>query len=263
MAENYIVLRKSPDWLHFDLDESRAFCRNVGLPEDTIVRFAAHWRQNFALDYRQVRHEMKEIAVASISACRRSRFLRTIDHLEHFSPNDDDFIFFTDDDDWVAPNLFEIIRSYEPHDGMLWGSIFLGKMYADTPREKRGTPALQKRQLDDIVRTNNYCVTGRALRRLGLPAVFEHYHAEEALLKGNFLPQKISSYLSCANKHPCCTVSIQYNADTLEFRERLRETIISYARELEEIRLDADTLWISPYLHRLGGIMRRAWHYNP
>jgi hypothetical protein len=37
---------------------------------------------------------------------------------------------------------------------------------------------LQKRTLQDVVYTNNYSVTGRALKRLGIQAIFEHYRAQ-------------------------------------------------------------------------------------
>ena len=41
MAANYIVLRGGVDWLNFDLEQSRVFCRTHGLADDVVIRFAA------------------------------------------------------------------------------------------------------------------------------------------------------------------------------------------------------------------------------
>jgi hypothetical protein len=256
MADNYVVLRASPDWRNFDIEQTRPFCRNAGLPEDLIIRFVEHWERTFALDYREFRHQMKQITLRSISACRTSRFLGSIELGDVLS--DDDLFLFMDDDDWVAPTLFDVLRGCEtPADGFLWSSIGLGKNFAVRPIEKRA-PLLQKRLLNDVIYTNNYCVTGQAIRRLGIQALFEHSRAQESLNDKQFSPQKIAHYLSCANKHPCSTVFIQFNSETPEILEHLRETIAGIADEQKDAKLDADTHWVAPYLRQFETVVRRS-----
>lgn len=255
LSNNYIVLRASPDWLNFNLDDSRVFCKKLGMSEDLIVSFADRWQRTFRMDFREFRHEMKQIALATIAVCRNCQLLASFDL--RMKPADDDLFVFMDDDDWIAPGLFETLRALDaPRDGFLWGSIHLGKFLVDLPRIPLGTPVLHKRALLDVVSTNNYGMTGRAIKRLGIQAIFEHYRAQETLGAGAFRPDKVPYYLSCANKHPCCTMYAHLNSPYLS--EGLRPTIAAYAEALCEIQLDRDTLWIAPSLRRLEAIVSRS-----
>jgi hypothetical protein len=256
MPQNYLVLRASPEWLAFDMEETRPFCRKCNAAEDLIIRFAERWRSTFALDYREFRHEMKEIALRSIFACRNCLFLKSPGELP---PNlsDDDLVMFMDDDDWIAPGLFESLRSCgEPGDGFLWRSVLLGRFYAG-PAENRGEAILQKRRLDDVVYTNNYCVTGSAVRRYGVAALFEHMHAQQCANEGRLSLRKITPCLSCTNKHPCATTFILFNEKMPEVAERLRETVGRISDEVGNVKPDAETLWMAPYLDALAAVLRR------
>jgi hypothetical protein len=128
---NYIVMRASPDWLNFDLEESRPFCRRLRLREDLIIEFAERWRRTFGISYGEIRHELKAITLGAIAATRDCRLGGAADLDD---PADDDLFVFIDDDDWSAPHLFEALRSMEtPSDGWFWGSVFLGKFLVDAP----------------------------------------------------------------------------------------------------------------------------------
>jgi hypothetical protein len=261
MSGNYIIMRASPDWLNFDLEESRVFCRHHGLPENLIADFANQWQQTFGVSYGEIRHEIKSITLSAIAATRHCQLGSMADLGD---PADEDLFVFMDDDDWSAPHLFEVLRSAEtPRDGCLWGSIFLGSFLVDVPGAEEvpgrmaGTPALQKRALHDFLYTNNYAVTGRAVKRLGVRAIFEHSDGQRALRAGQFTPLKIRSYLSCANKHPWCTMAISYNSHAPGFLDSLYTTLLDYAQALERLELDADTRWISPHLDRLKALVVR------
>ena len=225
------------------------------MPDDLILDLADKWRRTFGMDFREFRHEMKQIALATMAACRNC-YLLTSFHPPS-EPGADDLFVFMDDDDWISPGLFDMLRAYEtPQDGFLWGSIYLGKLLVDLPGHPVGSPVLQKRKLQDIVYTNNYAVTGLAVKRLGIQTIFEHGHAQKNLDTGAFRPQKIAPYLSCANKHPCCTVWAYYNLPRLS--EGIRPAIAAYAEELRAVQLDQDTLWIPPSLRRLEAIVSRC-----
>lgn len=207
------------------------------------------------MSFREFRHEMKQIALATIEACRHCQFLRTSDLPAE--PADDDLFVFMDDDDWISSGLFDVLRAQNmPRDGFLWGSIYLGKFVVDLPGISAASPAVKKRPLDNTVYTNNYSVTGRALKRLGKEAIFEHGRAQQQRDAGDFQPKKIPPYLTCANKHPACTVSAQYNFKNLS--EGLRPMVAGYAEALRDIQLDQDTLWIAPYLRRMEAVVSRC-----
>ena len=157
--------------------------------------------------------------------------------------DDRDLIYFTDDDDWVIPDLFAVLRSHDIQDGFLWSSIRVGP----------GPAVVEKRAFSNEFYTNNYCVSGRAVRRLGLDAVFEHYGAQKAAELGAFILAKLELYLSCANKHPCCTVNILHDPgfdirlDTPKFLEQLSNAV-----------LDEQTSWLGPYINDLRKIVSIA-----
>jgi hypothetical protein len=262
MSRNFIIIRASPDWLNFDVEETRAFCRGLGQREDLIIEFADRWRQVFEVTYCELRHEMKAITLDTIAATRRCELGKISDLAD---PADDDLFVFMDDDDWTAPHLFEALRSLAPaEDGWLWGSIFLGSFLVDVPGTEdapgraAGTPALQKRALRDFLYTNNYAVTGRCVKRLGLHALFDHMEGQQALRAGRFKPLKVGAYLSCANKHPWCTMAIASNSQSPDFFQRLYPTLVDYAHALRPVELDAETRWIKPYLDRLGACVART-----
>jgi hypothetical protein len=78
------------------------------------------------------------------------------------------------------------------------------------------------------------------------------------LRAGQFTPQKVQSYLSCANKHPWCTMAISRNSQSPGFLERLYPALLDYAQALECLELDAETRWIAPYLDRLKACVART-----
>jgi hypothetical protein len=262
MSRNFIIMRASPDWLNFDLEETRAFCRGLGQREDLIIEFADRWRQTFGITYSELRHEMKAITLAAIAATRDCQLGGMSELID---PANDDLFVFMDDDDWTAPHLFEVLRSLPtPQDGWLWGSIFLGSFLVDVPGTEdapgraAGTPALQKRALHDFLYTNNYAVTGRCVKQLGPHALFDHMDGQQALRAGKFAPLKLASYLSCTNKHPWCTMAILSNSRSPSFLERLYPMLVGYAHEINSAELDNDTRWISSHLDRLRACVVRT-----
>ena len=256
MGRNLVVLRRSPHWPTFDLEDTRAFCAAIGLRDTLILDFAARWNAVCAVDFLTYRHEMKSIAVSTMRAVRGASF-QTIETLDIADLADEDQVFFSDDDDWAAPHLFE--QFSEPAgDGWMWRSAFLGKLFADTPLEKAGGPVLQKRPASNIVYTNNYVVSGEALKRIGADVMLEHYHAQAAINDGRYRPRRSEDFLSVANKHLACTVFINVNMGAPDFVADMRAGVARYADELSEIRLDGDLAWMAHPLARLIALNRQA-----
>jgi hypothetical protein len=258
MPKNYVVLRRSPDWLTFDLEETRAFCRAGELPEDTILRFVARWDAVMAVGFLEYRHRMKQLALRSAHAVKDATVVPLAQLAEQtFAP--DDLIYFTDDDDWVCSDLFAALRARPaPVDGFLWRSIFIGKLFSDTAYEGVDSPAVSERPASTVVYTNNYAVTGAAWSRLGPGSLLEHFHAQGAVDRSDVSFEQVDLFLSAANKHPCCTVSIAYNDRSDWFVANTRAAIQAYIAALVGAPLGPGSAWIRPCLDELIAINRDA-----
>lgn len=256
---NYVVLRRSPDWAHFDIEQTRVFLAAFpSIDNDLIVKFAEHWDSVMAMRYVDYRQAMKDLAVSTARAVRRATFV-TLDDLPDLDIHDDDRLFFTDDDDWVNPDLFERLeQSPSNGDGWLWNSVFVGKLFGDTPQEGPESPVVRERPASDTVFTNNYAVTGSAFRRLGAGALLEHTNAQQALDAGSFVPGRSVEYLSAANKHLCCTVCIHYNQASEAFRSDMAGAVRLILDELEVTDLSPRTSWLAGTLQAFQDINRRA-----
>jgi hypothetical protein len=260
------VTRSSPDWLTFDAQASRGFCLKHKLPETTVIDFIDLWDSTMSLPYRHVRSRLKEQSLACFKAVRDAEVL----DLESFQTrfrgglNDEDLIVFVDDDDWLSPQLFSTLRR-NPHlgDGVLWGSLFLGFLASDTPVEKAHSPVLQKRGFSDTIYTNNYAISGRAMRRFELGDVLEHADAQRLFHSGRWNPVRSGEYLSLANKHPCCTVAAHYNMLSPKFVDAPVTAIHQFVAQLAAVRLDDQTGWIDELLRRFRALMAAAIREQP
>jgi len=202
MLKNLIILRSSPDWINFDLESSRDFLRSGGLPENLVIDFAALWNRHFKVDYRSVRAQLKVLALQTYKDVRGASFLCQ----EEWDGNGEceGRIAFVDDDDWMSPGLFENPPAKTSgEDGVRWGSLRLGRVFAANGYSE---PIIQRRPLNRIVYTNNYAVTPRALHRFGSAVLFQHGPAQAPFDQLGFALSTSDMYLSCAVKHPCCTV---------------------------------------------------------
>lgn len=258
MADNYIVLRRSPDWPTFDLNETRAFCNAAGVREDLVIGFAAAWDSVLGLDYRSYRQRQKEISLRTAYACLDAI---VVDHAR-FDPEscrDDDLIYFTDDDDWVSPSLFQTLRREALQaDLVLWGSIFVGKLTAATPYETPASPVVSRRKFSRVVYTNNYAVTGSTLKRLGYDALLEHYQAQRTVDLEQVTTTLVERHLTAANKHPCCTVCIEYNTRSLQLPSGLPGYLAGFVEDLTAARDAEHERWLRDCLDGLIAVTRDA-----
>jgi hypothetical protein len=239
-AKNLLILRDSPDWATFDLENSRAFLRRMRLPDHLVVDFAALWDRHFRVDYRALRAQLKALALQTYGEVRQASLLRHEDWDGRAPPGG--WLAFADDDDWAAPMLFESLpATASAEDGARWGSLRLGRVFGP---EGYAPPVIQRRALDSIVYTNNYAVSARALSRLGRAALFEHDSGQESFDRSDFRIATSPEYLSCAVKHPCCTMSINYLMKQDDFRADPRRELAAFADALDATPLDSLPEWV-------------------
>ena len=240
MQKNLLILRASPDWNTFDIERSRGFLRSLHLPEDLVIEFAALWDKHFKVDYRGVRAQLKTLALQTYDEVRQASLLRHEEWDDVGRP--DGRVAFVDDDDWMSPSLFESLpATTSTEDGARWGSLRVGRIFAP---HGDAEPPIQRRPLDRIVYTNNYAVTARALARLGRAALFEHDAAQKSFDRSDFTLVTSEKYLSCAVKHPCCTMSANYLMSLDDFRSDPRREMSKFMESIDAMSLDAIEEWL-------------------
>jgi len=240
MQRNLLILRASPDWNTFDIELSRGFLRSLHLPEDLVIEFAALWDRHFKADYRSVRAQLKTLALQTYREVRQASLLRH-DEWDGAGPPHGR-VAYVDDDDWMSPSLFECLPPpTSTEDGARWGSLRVGRIFAPNGYAE---PPIQRRPLDRVVYTNNYAVTARALRRLGRAALFEHDAAQKSFDQPGFTLVTSEKYLSCAVKHPCCTMSVNYLMSLDAFRADPRREMSKFMESIDAMPLDGIEEWL-------------------
>jgi hypothetical protein len=254
MQRNLLILRASPDWLNFDMAGTRDFLRPFALPENLIIEFAALWNSHFKIDYRTLRAQLKALALQTYSEVRQAALLR---HEEWDGEvQQAGWVAFVDDDDWMSPELFEALPPPSAdQDGARWGSLRVGRSFTANGYAE---PVVQARALDLVVYTNNYAVTGRALRRFGRSAVFEHDAAQRAFDRSDFAVVASERYLSCAVKHPCCTMSIRHLMSLECFRADPRRELRDFMQSIDAVCLGDLDHWLRKPFARFREMMGDA-----
>ena len=255
MAADLIVLRASPDWEHFDMEMSRLFLRRAGLPDDLVIEFATLWDRSFKADYRTVRAQLKALAEATYRGVHGARLIPH-EHWDEASSGPEAWIAFVDDDDWMAPHLFEALgRPSAGHDGARWANVRVGREFADEPYPQG---IIHRRPADTVLYTNNYAVTGRAVRRLGRAPLFEHFHAKTVFKDSSFNVLASNAYLSCAVKHPCSTLSVKFLMQRPDFRADPRAEMGRFVDALHASEPLPEDAWLAGPYARFRAIMTDA-----
>jgi hypothetical protein len=254
MPQNLLVLRASPDWATFDIERSRDFLKALRLPEDLVIEFAALWQRHFKVDYRDVRAQLKAVALQTYNGVRQAALVRHQDW--DGSAPADGRIAFVDDDDWMAPDLFgRLPAPIAGEDGVRWGSLRLGRVFGP---DGYAVPIIQRRPLDRIVYTNNYAVTAKALCRLGRVALFEHDAGQRSFDQADFALTASQHYLSCAVKHPCCTMSVNYLMSQPGFRADPRKEMADFMAAVDAVHVDDMDTWLRKPFSQFRGVMMDA-----
>lgn len=242
--EAIIVLRQSPDWQQLDhsyLDTLEPFEKQAGLPIGHIRRIVTLWDASFHVPYFQVRQRLKELTLQNLASVQKATFV-PIEHIDAKVPSAR-FYFFSDDDDWLAPDIVERLCANDlpTADGFLWLSARL----AD------GLEIRQRRYCF----TNNYCVTdayirsGQATQRL--QAVLQHFDANRIVLSSKFRALEIREPLSVANKHPCSPARLFHEYGPAITNQDLSSDVNKFVEGLTELTTPAGLEWVRPYVDQV------------
>jgi len=185
-----------------------------------------------AVDYRQFRFRIKEIAQQTLASVEHAEIisdaaLRALALAGKVPP--DALVVFVDDDDWLAPHLFSRLREFASVgagvDGFRWGLVRLGRDRYNLDDADAGFalhPTVILRPIDEEgIYTNGYAVSGAALGRLGVDAVCEHLDAYTSTKPGGSRPTPWHNISPVPTKHPAHNVAARALLDSEEYRRDL------------------------------------------
>lgn len=257
-GKRIVAVRYSPDWLGLTDDDTRRFLRRHRIDENLLVDFMALWDGLMKVDYRTFRDEIAKLSRASFAAVRGAEVIPH-ETLRETKRAPDDLIVFVDDDDWLAPGLFDELEAAcpRPFNGIWWGSILVGPPFTSYEASQT-SPIIELRPMQRVIYTNNYAVTGRALNWHGYGRLFEHYHADRRFRKFWWPARNVPLYLSAASKHPCSTVSVQFFMAQPEFRADPRRHVERFADQLAEADIPPAYEWLRAPVRQVEDLVRRA-----
>jgi hypothetical protein len=244
---NYIVQRQTPDWLNFDVEQSRPFLKSAGLDEGLVVEFVGIWDKAFRIGYREWRDRIKTISVANYRAVENARLISRA-NFDAIPVAPDDLVVFVDDDDWLRADLFNRLRGLNVSGhGARWGSVRVGLVGGPT-RFDPDISQIALRPLSPVLFTNNYAVTGALLQIAGTDRLFQHFVAQMGIRSGHFQPVPVAVYLSAANKHVCSTMSARHLLASEHFRTDPKTVVSATYDDLNAATIPAAAEWIRPAL---------------
>lgn len=234
-----LVQRQTRDWLRLSDSEfhqqSIAFCALWGKPPDYVWRLFQLWNQTFSVDYRSVRAQLKQVALANIQSARDVEFVpyQGYDNI----PQQQGYYLFLDDDDWVDPQIaahlqqhLNVFSSAPPL--LLWRSANMG-----SPQQEHVVFVWGQ---NGRCMTNNYAVHGSFLQPFSrIHEVLQHKDAAVLFERATGVPH-LDGALTVSNKSPISSVSLDRGLQGELKPERLIALVENYLermRKVEDIEL--------------------------
>lgn len=227
-----IVLRDSQDWARLDhsyLDTTTWMDQILGRPPGFTKSFIELWDATFNVPFFEVRHELKQIAQRTLFAVRDAEVV-PVSAVTRWPPAG--LMFFTDDDDWYAPDIVASVTPYSSgRDCVSWPAWRFNGWFV--PRD------------DVVFASNGYAVTARApLGRNWRPRVFMHGRAYTTVARSALSHCEVPSRLSVLNRHPASAIAIRDAITELPGRDGLVASMDDYLERAEAPRpTPRDAVW--------------------
>ncbi len=235
-----LVVRQSPDWagLAHDHRAGQAIDPARYLPPRHVPDFPAdiptligRWNAVSPVDFFTCRVRLKAIAEATLVATG-ARILAWHE-AARVAPEGAAALFFTDDDDWFAPDLADRLGRVpaEGADTLVFPFVRLGAPSctfvnpAAIPRACFGPMA----RFPQRYHTNNYALMPRLHTPENLAAMQDHFDACEHGDRRGFTDRHAGEIVGATNKSPCAASFLRTR---LNAPEGFSATITAHAREL-------------------------------
>jgi hypothetical protein len=235
----YLYLRQTVDW-----SDEVAFLAQ--LPERLRPRVEL-WNETFDLPFHLFRHEVRRIAEQNHAAVEDAEVVP----IEEVPPGG--LVVPTDDDDWFAPDLGQVLGEARGPDtvGLRWPSLFL-----EIPLNlKHRLGRLRRRVFPRTsprwaCTTNNYALVADRIPKILFDS---HLRASAALASGQVQFETIDRDLSIMNRTLGSQTSLGHRRPTFRRPELLRR-YRWYARLYEKGRARVPE-WCRPYVRRMADLM--------
>lgn len=224
--------------------QSRAFCIMADLPTEQVNQSVDLWNASLKKPFFWVRQQLKDITLDNLKSVADAKVVSAMT----LSPDNIDesaYYLFMDDDDWVSPNIVAALPSklLNNNVGVVWGSMAFG-----THRDH----VVQLRPMNGFCYTNNYAVTGQALKSLMAKDIspIQHWQAE-TLIKDQLAP--VNEYLSVTNKTPASTCYLMHVLQgKFDDSSMIQGAVIAYVDRCRrfESALPDEFEWAVPLMHR-------------
>lgn len=246
-----IVQRQTVDWIKLSdaefYQQSQIFCDLWGRPEDYIWQLFCLWNQTFAIDYRVVRQELKELSFYNFKCAKNTLLVPYQAYLN--IPERSGYYLFMDDDDWIDPDIS--VHLQRQIDGLgrcpellLWRSANIG-----SPNQEH---VVFVWGMNGRCMTNNYAVHSERLQPFTkIEQVIQHKDANKL-----FEAEKATPHLDCAltvsNKSPISSVSLDRGLGGELTSVRLVGLVESYLDRMHKVE-DSELVyipWAREYLEK-------------
>jgi len=260
-----VAVRASPDWDALARDyragdpiDPKRYARSQGtlsFPAD-IVALVARWNSFCAGDFLPCRSRLKAIAHALLGCLRRCTVVAhtELPSLLERLAGQRFVLCFCDDDDWFAPELFEMVwrLDFEGIDAAVFPLVrFEVNSFTLTPCGEPAPFAVGP-CFPFVLRyhTNNYLLTPRAVERAGPDALVEHAAASAVANRLGFVDRYFDLIVSATNKSPC---SASLLGNVVADADAFQHYVGGYVSNLRRLAIPAPLDWMSP---PLGGTIR-------
>lgn len=237
-----LVQRQTVDWQRLsDTDfyqQSKLFCKLWGKPEEYVWQLFQLWNRTFAIDYRIVRQQLKELALQNFQQAEKIIFVPYQQYKN--IPQKTGYYIFLDDDDWIDPkinsHLWQHLDSFAlPPTLLLWRSANIG-----SPTQEH---VVFVWGMNGRCMTNNYAVHSSLLQPFSrINDVLQHKDAEKLFTARRDVPH-LDCALTVSNKSPISSVSLDRGLSGDFSSEKLRQLVDSYLERMHQVQ-DSELVYV-------------------
>jgi hypothetical protein len=254
-----LVQRQTVEWSQLSdagfHQQSREFCKLWGKPEDYVWQLFRLWNQTFAIDYREVRQQLKNISLQNF------RHTQDVDFVPYQNyknlPQQDGYYIFLDDDDWVDPEIVthlaaQLTTFASPPPLLLWRSANIGSPQQEFVVFVWG--------MNGRCMTNNYAVHRAWLQPFSnIHEVLQHKDAGKVFGEGMKIPH-LDCALTVSNKSPVSSVSLDRGLNGDLSPARLKALVANYLERMRKVQ-DSELVympWSRPLINETIAVFERV-----
>jgi hypothetical protein len=255
------VRRQSPDWellardyeAGMTIDPSRYEPPPVvpGFPDD-LVGCIRIWNNTFRVNFFRCRQVLKEISEHSVRQVRNSIFLteERLADLPALVADARFLLFFFDDDDWFAPDMFERLSALDlgQRDIAVFPLVRFGEDVLTFVRKEETARVIVGMRMDFGYRfqTNNYGIPAGIALSEHLPNLKDHMLGSSYVDRINLSDRYFDVLISATNKTPCAASSM---GRLLEDPPSYRTSVRQFVENLKSVYIPPDLRWMAAPLN--------------